>query len=116
MAPGRIKSYRGMGVPARPSGLVARRPCRSFYDHLRTFPAGLGRDLEALVQLGDEDVPAGRAHDHQDDQRATRHHVALLVDVARLHAEALGREFVEELAVDQMHLAQVGLRRVLRHA
>jgi len=39
---------------------------------------GLAAELDALVELGDQDVPAAHAHQHQDDQGAARHEVALL--------------------------------------
>ena len=43
--------------------------------------------LQALVQLGHQDVPAAHAHEHQDDQRAARHPVALAPTMC---AEAVG--------------------------
>ena len=39
--------------------------------------ARLGREPEARVQLGDEDVPAAHAHDDEDEQRALGDEVAL---------------------------------------
>ena len=42
----------------------------------------LGAQLQALVELGDQDVPAAHAHQDQDDQRAAGDEVALLPERA----------------------------------
>src|SRR5258708_38945918 len=39
----------------------------------------------------------------------------VLAEIAGLHVEALGAQFVEQLGMDQMHLAQIRLRRILAY-
>ena len=74
---GNISVY--AATDARYSGTMlwrrGSRPAAEF--EVAARGARFAGDLQALVQLGDQDVPAAHAHDHEDDQGAFADPVAL---------------------------------------
>ena len=74
--------------------------------------AGIAEPRDLHNRLSAQAKP--RAGAKRQQVNAARGHI--LPDIARLECEALWREFFEDFGMQQMKLAQIGLRRITRDA